>query len=391
MAGELGYYLEPWDLEMNISKKDCISICKHLVVDHYNDVCDELLFVKELYSLYSILNRDGYLKPIYFNRLGKVCRQAKNMYSWCKQRNSSLRTSYLLTTLRNISYYNIAGELKSVQDLKPSTMTNVILPKLMSKYTTNQRPELIAFCWHQKILLDHCCKSDKKLRRMMDDVWISQSQGKLLNQIERYIKSVNEIQRQQFEKFTKQIHQYIGTLLSYCGKNIKKLIDLEYADTDDPRIEHFLQGIPVLKIDHSLQKLLDEYLLIKHPGLYRRSRNVPRSGLYVAVLCEIVLTKRIHLEMDLNELINGVYVIDEAERTRDALRTVLGKFNGDFGQIMWSMAKGHIFSSEDNNTSAMALMIHRLPHECISGRALTWGSIHGIGDGSCVDITINKK
>lgn len=51
------------------------------------------------------------------------------------------------------------------------------------------------------------------------------------------------------------------------------------------------------------------------------------------------------------------------------------------------------FSSEDNNTSAMAVLLHRLPKECLkTGREpIVWGNIHGLGDGGSVDIIIDRQ
>jgi hypothetical protein len=67
----------------------------------------------------------------------------------------------------------------------------------------------------------------------------------------------------------------------------------------------------------------------------------------------------------------------------EALKGVLGKFSGDFGQIAWCISTGNIFASEDNNSSAMACILHRVPKDNIIGlHDNGWVNIHGMGDGS---------
>ena len=386
MAEELGYYLDPWDLEMEKPIRDTLQICKHLIFDHYNDFCDELKINKLLAEMYSQLHQRGYLTRSQFTKLGKIVPQSKNMYSWCKERNVHLRTSYLLTTIKNMSYYNI--QLKGISDLKPKTMTASILPKLMKQYIKGNNISILAFCDQERLLLEQC--KDNQLLKMLNNVWLSHGQGKLVNQINRCLATVREEQRQRLERSSKVIHAYAHRLLDFCGKNLSLLDELDNVDPDDPRIEQFLQKFPQIKMSKELETVLSDYLLMNHINLYKKTAGVPRTGLYIALLCEIILTKKIFIDFDLNDVVNGVGRINEQESKLEALRAVLGKFNGDFGQIMWCIANGHIFTSEDNNTSAMALMLHRIPKDCFVGASPKWGSIHGIGDGSCVDVTISQ-
>ena len=99
--------------------------------------------------------------------------------------------------------------------------------------------------------------------------------------------------------------------------------------------------------------------------------------------------------LGLNLIPSGVLCTNFKESVHDALTYVLGKFSGDFGQIVWTMRYGHIFASEDNNTSAMACLLHRVLKKFIefepnSQDKLKWISLHGLGDGSRVDATIGN-
>ena len=70
------------------------------------------------------------------------------------------------------------------------------------------------------------------------------------------------------------------------------------------------------------------------------------------------------------------------------IKNVLGKFSGDFGQIVWCMRYSHIFATEDNNTSAMACILHKVPKKYIqtdNSSLVQWVSLHGMGDGSSVE------
>lgn len=139
--------------------------------------------------------------------------------------------------------------------------------------------------------------------------------------------------------------------------------------------------------------------------MYKRTANVLRTGLLMATLLDTISPQNsgvsgkplLQVGIDLQTLLTTLIHPSADEyhndhNTYDALRSVIGKFSGDFGQIMWCICYGHIFASEDNNTSAMALMLHRLPKQYINtnGSSSVWGNIHGLGDGSCVDVTIDK-
>lgn len=95
---------------------------------------------------------------------------------------------------------------------------------------------------------------------------------------------------------------------------------------------------------------------------------------------------------DYLELKNQYKLISSFVDIRDNARTaILSKFTGDFGQLMWSIQNGHAFASEDNNTSAMALIMHQLPKTCFLGtNNSNWTNIHGLGDGSAVEICFSK-
>lgn len=84
-------------------------------------------------------------------------------------------------------------------------------------------------------------------------------------------------------------------------------------------------------------------------------------------------------------------ILSFVDITNNARTALLSKFTGDFGQLMWSIQNGHAFATEDNNTSAMALIMHQLPKTCFSGISnQNWTNIHGLGDGSAVEICFTK-
>ena len=84
-------------------------------------------------------------------------------------------------------------------------------------------------------------------------------------------------------------------------------------------------------------------------------------------------------------------ILSFVDITNNARTAILSKFTGDFGQLMWSIKNGHAFATEDNNTSAMALIMHQLPKTCFSGISnQNWTNIHGLGDGSAVEICFSK-
>ena len=92
------------------------------------------------------------------------------------------------------------------------------------------------------------------------------------------------------------------------------------------------------------------------------------------------------------EIYPETFLTVEESVTWDTLRSVLGKFSGDFGQIIWCLSTGNIFATEDNNTSAIACILHRIDKRYIvSDFPITnkWVNIHGHGDGGQVDVIYN--
>ena len=274
----------------------------------------------------------------------------------------------------------------------------------MYDYLTGyQDSELLAFSHHQLQILNQYIGQpngggvpyQSELANLLATQWLPKRKGKLVTQIKKQVLEWRKNQALKLEPMQESITDYIQTFVSVCSEHLGIIIDLDDSDEPDRRVNDLLQVLPQFQPSIMLERILNEHLHFYNPNMYFRTAGVIRTGLLVATLLDanLPLQLAIDLQTPLTTIIHpsaDEYRYDYA--AYDALRAVIGKFSGDFGQIMWCICNGHIFASEDNNTSAMALMLHRLPKECISvnGYQRVWGNIHGLGDGSCVDVTINK-
>jgi len=397
MAESLGKYLNPVAQEYTLSIADTFSTVKEIIYRYYEDICPQTLYTQSLQAVYSQLHQQIVLEPNVFACLHK---SGAFLYEWCMKENMIFRVSYILATLQNLQYFDISTCLpKDPKCLLPEQMITTTLPELMHDYLNCKQELVLAFCHHQLCLLGQYIGQDgvdgvpyqAELAEMLSKQWIPKRKGKLVTQIQRQVLEWHKTQAAQLSTVQNYITTYIQDITTTCQQNLQAIVDLDYNS-------NILQLLPQFKPSILLEQILNSYLHFYNPELYFRTTGVVRTGLLMATMLDIILSPKPLLQLDLNLQTPLTTLVDPtADEYRhdsnayDALRAVIGKFSGDFGQIMWCICYGHIFASEDNNTSAMALMLHRLPKKYINACTnFTWGNIHGLGDGSCVDVTIDK-
>lgn len=409
MAKSLGQYLNPSPQQITVTVRDTLSILEHIIRNYYDTFCEELSVLHDLQQIYTQLhNRE----PLTLQTLMQFDPQRSgHLYQWCTSENMIFRTSYIIATFRNIYLFNVAYHLPvhHPECLLPHEMITDTLPNFMFEYITNGKDlTLLAFCYHQIKLIEQYTGQPNSgvpyhpdLAEQLAKQWLPKHKGKLVTQISKQAQEWRKEQALTIMTMQDDIVAYINSLLVVCNQQLGILVDLDNCEPDDPRVDVLLQTLPTFQPPRVLEHILSEHLHFYNPEMYHRTVNIQRTGLLLSSLLDVMLWKKplVMFNIDLHaKLTTTIHPSAEEYRDdyykHDALRAVLGKFSGDFGQIMWSICYGHIFASEDNNTSAMALMLHRLPkryvHSNVPQRGVTWGNIHGLGDGSCVDVTINK-
>nr|QBK87253.1 MAG: hypothetical protein LCMAC201_01550 [Marseillevirus LCMAC201] len=414
MASALGQYLKPTPQQITVTARDTLSIIERIIWNYYNNTCEEISALRDLQQISTQLHKgesfelqslSHFIKQTPFNP-----HQTQDLYEWCSSENTIFRSSYIVATFRNLYLFDVSSYLpvRQLDCLLPEEMIINTLPKLMFEYLSNGKNFiLLSFCYHQLKLIEQFIGKPNSglvyhqdLAEQLTKTWIPKRKGKLLIQISKH---VQEWRKNQALTITiqKEILIYIKNLLSVCNQQLGILVDLDTREPDDPRIEILLKALPLFQPSAVLEDALSEHLHFYDPEMYYRTAKIRRTGLLLGSLLNMILWKKplVTLDLDLQAILVITLHPSAAEYrndhyTDDALRSVFGKFSGDFGQIMWSICYGHLFASEDNNTSAMALMLHRIPKQYINTYEHQhggWGNIHGLGDGSCVDVTLNKE
>jgi hypothetical protein len=250
--------------------------------------------------------------------------QTKKNYKMCN-------LSYKNVPLINITVYlsNLLDEYKKNHTISKLLFVNCQINTLIDLYSTPNNK----YKWLQEKLYNQ---------------WLPRHSGKLLTISKQLLKEYYNSQKS-------KLNDFLPTITDYCDDICAQITN--HLQSDLPLDLH-------LKMDNNIEKIL---LTIVNPKLKLYTQNkkiLAISSLmsYCAEKFSFPITFRDNMD-------NSQYI-----------STILGKFSGDFGQIMWAMENKHFFASEDNNTSAMALFLQRIPN------CKNFSSIHGLGDGSAVHI-----
>jgi len=337
------------------------------------------LTIRDAFERLNIMILEYYEENLPFHRSGDILNTWNNVEpEWCKEPNlKDANTAYYLATIENMTYFNIP-----IQTMAgcPTDMIQNIIPRLLTEYSETQNENLLLFCNRQINLLKEYTNYpnvDKSFYLNLMTAQKMNRNSKLLNQLEKHLLNWKKEIIQKLEESSEYINTYLLQLGRMCEDNLYELV----SETDG-----MLNKIPVFNPPIALKSTLIARLNYSRPDIQFRSKNY-ESGILLYSLLSILLDRRalyicnFSLETVLNKM---VQVKDRNYFLQNALVNVLGKFSGDFGQIVWCIEHGELFASEDNNTSAMALLLHRI---CKNTR---WGNIHGLGDGSSVQIFIQK-
>ena len=428
MADALNYYLQPQAQAVTVTLGQILGSCQSLISTYYDSLCHPIPYIT---SLNTVLNElHGGVQPTVNTFSGILVGTvfsgyAEDITEWATEENTILRTAYIVATLRNMSYFNIQtalgrlplmvleDELETAalkgEDLLPAGMIETVLPDLMYLYMTEgQNPQLLAFCYHQYKLLEQYIGQpyrnnpefpyQTELGVQLSKKWLPSRKGKLVTQISKQTQLWRKAQAAKLIESGDYLRSYVQQLLQHCQLYLGELLHLEDVDADDPGVLPFLQNLPTFEPPAEVLQMLSSHLHFYEPELFLKTGGMNRTGLLLASFLDTLLWKKpllsLNLDMNLSLHVRVAADLRTEEYAYDALHAMLGKFSGDFGQILWCICYGHLFASEDNNTSAMATMLHRLPKECIHRRNtngnVVWGNIHGLGDGSCVDVLLDK-
>jgi hypothetical protein len=397
MAEALHQYLGKIPQELTMSVGDILENIQILIKNYYISLSEPLSFLQDLTNVYRYLHCNKTITPKILSGLLEKTQFAQNADSvarkwikWCNE-NIIFRYSYLLTTLRYLYFFKI--QISPTESLYPETMIQKILPELLFEYiNVSQECNILAFCFHQFKLIQNFI-ADSALGEKLNTQWLPHHKGKLCTQLQRHVhewKNKHDLIILSQEQY---LRQYLQSLLYTCRTKLATIADINNADPNDSHMVNLLEGLPVFQPPDSLQNTLMEYIYFYQPELYVQTKGLLSTGLSLTAFLDFTLESRTFLNLQEQLYISIRPSTEEYEM--EALRYVLGKFSGDLGQVLWSMCYGHIFASEDNNISAMALLLHRLPKECIQRNTINknpvWANIHGLGDGGNVDIIINKN
>ncbi len=349
MATSLNDYLLMCDnktpqITLTRNNKEMLGVLKACV---YNKICDSYSeeVEKNINVLFGLEGKefDSYLKKM-CNIVGVKVKKINQFFRENK--------NYLIASLLNVYYYSEKGiELDQLLpenfdgDASKGFIYNffMILEKLNIKHPKNVTPS-------KKDL-------DKQFNKSFID-FVASNKDQLLKTNRDYIKIYKD--NFSFDEDYDYSTHLTGNLLRSSFGNINKKYLEEYIHSYYPSLAH------------SLQSLFNKDLF------------------YTFALLDILSLSDTGLDI-LKDEYQIIVKSNKETIIENAVFNILGKFSGDFGQIAWCIANGHIFASEDNNASALALLLHQLPKSCfyINGfNDPTWGSIHGMGDGGSVHVTI---
>lgn len=278
--------------------------------------------------------------------------------------------NYINATIKNIKLYGMNIDIESIESI---FMITDVLPNVLYEYIQTRELRLLSFVNAQYKLLEQYSQFDPHIKKLLKDQWLPKRKGKLVNQLKEHI-SRWRLNSNIILEESVYIKNYIMSLIEVCKNNINLI------ETDE-----ILEYLPDFNPTKDIGVILEDHLQFYNPEIYSRTVCMNRNFLLLSTLISLLLWDKPLLNFDINldtEITFNRVDYDGIKHT--ALQMILGKFSGDFGQIMWAMHMGHLFSSGDNNASAMALLMHRID------TGYKWGSIHESGNGNCVYITLEK-
>lgn len=290
------------------------------------------------------------------------------------------RIVYILDTVKNIECYGVTPD--SVLPLR-------IIREIKHEFNAfrNGERELatLGYCHHQiQLLYNYSRHPDNSEKWQVHDVikW-ARIPGKrgawcnLTTQLDKCWKDATVCDP--LLPYRAYTDAYFEKFLLACQSNLKWFA---IQDKNSPQAfyENVLCRLPLFDPPAGLAHELDKRILLLHPTLYRNSRE-PAVLLYAFLtVCQGLIDIRFNRPM----IWRSMPLQEDTKMA--ALYQMLGKFSGDFGQIVWSLFHEQIFATEDNNASAMALLLQRIPN-----LPKRWATIHGLGDGSAVKICIKRN
>lgn len=300
----------------------------------YKKLSDENIVENEYSDIYRKFHKGIFKNSDLKNIVGKFNIQVLNR--WIS--DNPVNLAYIVSSLRLYKIYNI-----KTRYIKPEDIITKVLPYYLSK---NVGKNLAYINAHIDLLLQYIGHPDQlfidqrykyKLRELLDSQRVGEnSRNKIINLREKLIKNLYS---------------------SFKEKLISKNVDAILKNIiDNPETDIILNS--------DIENILKTHIKFYIP----ENNNVSILKLSLLDIC---------LKLDIIPE-HETEVLEDSRS--EALKYMLGKFNGDFGQIIWCIATENIFATEDNNSSALACLMRKIS---LNSR---WCSIHGLGDGGSVEI-----
>jgi hypothetical protein len=388
MAETLGKFLKPRPCELTMTVGEMFSSLKELIIDWYSKTCPETSYSQILNSSYSKLHQNQLTLEILQSLM--VQSMIPEIMEWCDQSPYQIfTTGYLLATFKNANRFQIVNF-----DPRPLEMITVTFPQMMKTYCTMNKedPGMLGFCYYQLALIEQYLISvpDQELRSTLANQ--KAGKGKVTTLISRKVQEWRQRQQIVIQNHWEYVSQYLNQVTETCRQELDLFVD---PDPAQPRIQQLLEQMPIFNPPVDLATVLGNHFYFYYPDLYHRCQQTETGGLWLAALLDTFSWRKpLMTNLDLQAGLTKQVSLSADEIRYTAMCTVLGKFSGDFGQIVWSIANGELFASEDNNASAMALLMHRVPRHLINtdrDKGTVWGNIHGLGDGSSVDVVLHNS
>ena len=234
-----------------------------------------------------------------------------------------------------------------------------------------------------------------------------QTQGHLIckKPIKEYLKDIKINRKSAYSILLNSLTQHKQNIHTHIQKWIDNNIHrvLRYIKTigsqalRNPFSKSFLK-----QWKHLIKQEWREHELIPHEYIatlheFKYNHREPNELLYFAYLLKIITDSHSFVKLKSISLDDKIYVSNtdyiytrnrmlssyslEHKYLNNAYKHVIGKLQGDFGQIIWSMVNNKIFATEDTNTAAMSLILSKslYPRQ-------HWMTIYGKGDGASVFI-----
>lgn len=379
MSEALAQYLAPTPKDVSITLADIVEKIYAHLKDLYErspsktDRWSQVLSQRPLQES----DRQELLKDLQNSSIDRFdCKRIVNWLLQVEWDQQIPRWFYILASQKNMQAYDYTFD-----SIIPTVLIESELPHLMSRYKRGEVAiDKVGCAYHQLLIIKMYALYPNNLERflllnLLDRQWLpSRREGKLTTQIVAALEE--HLDTAAFEPFQPFIYRYFDEFITVCQKNLGAFVQIE----DHTDMFDFMCKLPLFSPPDGLKELLLKRVALIDPHLDRQ--NTHPNGLLLAELLRVIepLT-----QLDFNQ--HWVHKVSATPRENqmNAIYNILGKFSGDFGQILCSLANGYIFATEDSNASAMALLMHRTKES-----DQVWATIHGLGDGGSVDITISK-